>query len=572
MWKSFVRGIAASCPCAHVPDALVEELGADSFWLGVSFGSRGRSLGLGPGGAAAGFRHGRTAAHEGDVRRQKPRTSDEAPSHMVMRNLTKRSVFERWLSFSCLLELHSWELAPESRPGPCEHTCVARRHEERRWRQTTRARDVPVTRTIAPGVRLHLLRTDRFTTSYCRVALHRDLGAEATATAILAQVLQSATRRHPSREALGHRLGDLYGAALHVGVGKLGDRQLLVGSLDWPTAHVPRARGLLAEGLELLRDVWSDPPRVRLGGAEALDPDIVRTEQVNHVRALHSMHNNKGRHAMRSCLASICRDEPYGLDAQGREEDVAAADPVTLATLHRRLLATAPLEIFLVGDLGLRDATRAIRKHLLWSDRSPRSRRVPAVGSVRAARSRPRRIVEEDTVTQGKLVLGLRAAIRGGTALGVAAETLAGVLGGGSYGRLFKVVREEHGLCYYASGGLAPGEGADGHPDRRGPRQRGAGPARDPEAHARRWPAATSIPTALEGFRLDVGHRVEALQRQPARHGRLATRSASTLGLDPSPDSLACAGLQCRDAGRGATRRLASSDSTRPSTCSPEEA
>ena len=65
--------------------------------------------------------------------------------------------------------------------------------------------DVPITRDIAPGVRLHLLRTNRFTTSFCRVVLHRDLGPEATATAILAQVMQSATARHPTREALAYR-------------------------------------------------------------------------------------------------------------------------------------------------------------------------------------------------------------------------------------------------------------------------------------------------------------------------------------------------------------------------------
>lgn len=397
----------------------------------------------------------------------------------------------------------------------------------------TRKRDVPVTRDIAPGVRLHLLRTDRFTTSYCRVALHRDLGPEAGATAVLAQVLQSATRRHPSREALGQRLGDLYGAALHVGVGKLGDRQLLVGSLDWPTAHVPRAGRLLGEGLELLREVWSEPLRTTAGGAEALDPDIVRTEQINHVRALRSMRNDKGRYAVRRCLASVCAGEPYGLEAQGTEADVEALEPVGLAALHRRLIQTAPLEIYFVGNLGLRDATAAIRRHLLWSERSTRIRRVPAVGSVRSARARPRRLVEDDAVTQGKLVLGLRAPIRGGSATGIAAETLAGVLGGGSYGRLFKVVREVHGLCYYASAGWHRPKGILLI-------QTGIEAAN--EARARRLilkltrevAAGDLDPSALEGYRQDIAHRVAALEDSPrAMVGWLQERSA--LGLDPSP-------------------------------------
>ncbi len=399
----------------------------------------------------------------------------------------------------------------------------------------TRARDVPVTRTIAPGVRLHLLRTNRFTTSYCRVALHRDLGAEATSTAILAQVLQSATRRHPTREALGHRLGDLYGAALHVGVGKLGDRQLLVGALDWPTAHVPRAGRMLAQGLELLREVWSDPLRTTVGGAEALDPDIVEREKVNHIRGLRGMTNDKAGFALRSCLASVCRNEPYGLDAQGREADVAGVSAVDLATLHRDLIRRSPIEIFLVGDLGLRDATAAIRKHLLWSGRATRMRGVPPVGSVRAARARPRRIVKDDAVTQGKLVFGFRAPIRGGTAPGVAAETLAGVLGGGSYGRLFRVVREEHGLCYYASAGWHRPKGLMLV-------QTGVDAANEPAARrlilklAREVAGGALEASALDAYRKDVAHRIDALRDSPrAMVGWLQERMA--LGLHESPDA-----------------------------------
>ena len=393
--------------------------------------------------------------------------------------------------------------------------------------------DVPVTREIAPGVRLHLLRTNRFTTSFCRVVLHRDLGSEATATAILAQVLQSATEKHPTRQALAHRLADLYGAGLHVGVTKLGDRQLLVGSLGWPTAHVPNARGLLASGLELLREVWSEPRRIRIDGDEALDPELVATEQVNHRRALRSRRDDKAGYALRSCIASICAAEPYGLDAEGKETEIEAAGPVALAALHRRLIARYPLEIFLVGDLGLRQATEAVRRHLLWTGRAAGGPRLPPVSSVRKARSRPRHLVEEDTIVQGSLVLGLRAAVRPGTAPGVAAECLAGVLGGGSYGRLFKVVREEHGLCYYATAHWQRPKGLLLI-------RIGVDPKNEPRARrlimklVREVAGGVLEPQALESFRRDVVNRVRSLSDSPAAVvGWYQERLA--LGLDPSP-------------------------------------
>jgi predicted Zn-dependent peptidase len=387
-----------------------------------------------------------------------------------------------------------------------------------------------VTKRLAPGVRLHVLRTDRFTTTLCRVALHRDLGAEATATAILGQVLQSGTTRHPSREAVAHRLADLYGASLHVGVEKLGDRQLLAASLEWPTAFVPRPARVLAEGLEFLREVWTDPKR---GAEGALDPDIVRTEQVNHVRNLRALKDDKARYALRACIEKACEGEPFGLDGEGREEDVPGATPAVLAALHRRLLSTAPVEIFLVGDLGLEEAAEAVRKRLLWPGRASRIAEPPPPVSVRAARSRPRRLVETDQVVQGKLVLAYRAPVEPTSPLMPAAQTLAGVLGGGPYARLFKVVREVHGLCYYASASWSTAKGLMLI-------QSGVEPKNEPRATRLIRQLAAEVGRgvldrkALEGYREAMTHRVKSLA--DSRGGAVGWyQEALALGIDPSP-------------------------------------
>jgi predicted Zn-dependent peptidase len=382
-------------------------------------------------------------------------------------------------------------------------------------------------------VRLHLLRTDRFTTSFCRVVLHRDLGSEATATAILGQILQSATARHPTREALGHRLADLYGAALSVGVSKLGDRQILNASLEWPTDHIPRARGVLADGLSLLRGVWSEPVCEQVGGEAVLSPELVETEQRNHLRMLASRRNDKGRHAMRRLIAALCAGEPHGLDAQGREQDVPAATPARLRALHGRLLARAPIDVFLTGDLTPADAVRAVRTHLLWPGRAARPMRVPPVSSVRPPRARPRHLVEHDRIVQGKLVFGYRAPVKPTAKAAFAAETLAGVLGGGSYGRLFKVVREVHGLCYYASAAWQRAKGLmfiqtgiDAANERR--------VRRLVAALTREGAAGELEASSLAAFRQDAAHRVAALADSPrAMVGWHLT--ALTLGLDPSP-------------------------------------
>jgi len=392
-----------------------------------------------------------------------------------------------------------------------------------------RRSDRLVTRRLGAGVRLHVLPTDRFTTSVCRVVLHRDLGEEATATAVLSQVLRGATERHPTREALAERLADLYGASLGLSTERLGDRLLLAATMEWPTAGLPGSRGLLREGLRLMGEVLCHPKR---GPGGALDAEITDTERTNQARALRSLRDDKGRYAARRALAIACAGEPYALSPEGREEDLPGCTPARLAEVHAAMLAHAPMEIFLVGDLDPEAAERAVRRDLLWTGRGAPWRLPPAV-NVRAARARPRRVVEHEQVAQGKLVLVFRAPIAARDARTPAAHTLAGVLGGGPYARLFKVVRETHGLCYYANALWNEAKGLLVI-------QVGIDPKN--EARARRLILAltrevgrgTLEPEALTGYREALAHRVASLA--DSRGGAIAwAHEALTLGLDPSP-------------------------------------
>jgi predicted Zn-dependent peptidase len=384
--------------------------------------------------------------------------------------------------------------------------------------------------TVAPGVLLHVLPSDRFTTTVCRVALHRDLGPEATATSLLSSVLESATARHPTREALAHRLGDLYGAGLSVGVEKLGDRQLLAASLDWPTRGVPGGGASLAEGLRFLREVLTEPKRA----GDALDPEIVATESRNVARSLRALKDDKGRYALRRCLEAACAGEPFALDPEGRLEDLPAATPAALAALHGRLLATAPVEVFLAGDLAAGEARDAVRRHLLWKGRARTPAPVPPVASVRAPRRRPVALVERDAVSQGKLALAFRADVPPDSRLVPAAQAIAGVLGGTPTSRLFKVVRETHGLAYYAGAGWVRPKGMMLV-------QSGVDPKDEPRARrlilklVREVAGGVLEKAAWEAYREAVRHRLHAMQDD--RGSAIAyAQEMTALGLDPRPE------------------------------------
>jgi predicted Zn-dependent peptidase len=385
---------------------------------------------------------------------------------------------------------------------------------------------------VAPGVRLHLFPTDRFTTTVCRVALHRDLGPEAAATALLAQTLEAATERHPTREALAHRLADLYGAGLSVGVEKLGDRQLLAASLDWPTKGLPGRGATLSEGLSFLREVLTRPVRAKDG--VALDEGIVATEAKNLVRSLRAIRDDKARYAVRRCLEAACAGEPYALDAEGREEDVAQATPAALGALHARLVATAPVEVFLAGDLTWTEAVDGVRRRLLWPGRKAPAA-VPPVASARAPRRSPRRLVEEDSVVQGKLAMAFRADLPADSPLVPAAMTIAGILGGTASSRFFKVVRETHGLCYYASAGWARAKGLLLV-------QSGIEPKNEPRVRRlvlsllKETASGRLDPLAHEAYLAQAQTRVESMRDDRGAALGFA-QEMTALGLDPRPEA-----------------------------------
>ncbi len=394
--------------------------------------------------------------------------------------------------------------------------------------------DRPLTRGLAPGVTLHVLPTRRFTTAWCRVALPRRPGRDVSGTSLLASVLEAATERHPTREALAWALADLGGATLGVSVGRLGDAHVLSASLEWPLAGLGRREDLLGKGLRLLGDVLARPKRER-PGRDDLDEGIVSTERQNLAQSLAAVRDDKARYALRRLLETACEGEPYATDALGRTEDLPGIDPRGLSRLHARLLARSPVVVFLAGDVDPAAAVRSVRRHLLWPRRAAGVRRFPRAAAVRRARAVPRRVVERDTVQQTRLALAWRAPVGPRSPLLPAAVVLAGVLGGGSFSRLFKVVRETDGLCYDASAawhaakGLLTVEAGVDEAER-------ARAVRRVRSLVAEVAAGRLDARSLHGFAEAVRSRFEALGDDRASIAAWSL-DALLLGIDPDPEA-----------------------------------
>lgn len=298
---------------------------------------------------------------------------------------------------------------------------------------------------LRPGVGLSVWRTAKFKTNVVEVVLRQPLReATVTANALVPFVLRRGTRRHPTSLDMARFQEELYGADLSVDVAKIGESHNLRFHVEVAAEQfLPGERDLFPKGLGLLREVLLEP---RSDGA-SFHPPYVEQERENLRRAIEGLINNKRQYAVVRLIEEMFRGRPYGLYKYGRVEDLQRLDAASLYEHYQNLLATSPVEIFVVGDLDPEQVARWVDEELPLNP----SRLQP----VPPARSAPafvdgRTIREEQDVRQGVLVMGWTAA--GSYADEVFPAMLAanGILGAFPHSKLFMNVREKASLAYFA--------------------------------------------------------------------------------------------------------------------------
>ena len=301
---------------------------------------------------------------------------------------------------------------------------------------------------LLPGVYLSSLQTDRFKSDCLSLSLLTALDRETVSkNALLPRVLARGTARHPDLDSLNDAMDELYGAQILPLVRKKGEILALgfyAGFLSAP--YVPGGEGLLEGVASLLGELLLNP--LTRGGL--LRRDYVESEREKLVDDIRARVNDKRGYAALRLMEEMCAYEAYGCDELGSEEAAESVGYVELTKYYRQLLQTAPIEIFYCGASSQKDVAAALREALMTLPRGELDEDLGTDVRMNAVEDRPREFRETMDVGQGKLCMGFRlgecmedpdfAAIRVFNAL----------FGGGVNSRLFRRVREELSLCYYA--------------------------------------------------------------------------------------------------------------------------
>lgn len=293
------------------------------------------------------------------------------------------------------------------------------------------------------GFRVFVHRNPKFKTIVLTLHLHRALGEEATKVALLPSVLRRGCRGYPTMRDIVTFLEDLYGSSMGADVLKMGERHFMYLRFEIVNDRfAPRKIRALERAVEFLWRILSEPVR----RAGALQAAYVSQEKENLKRLIEGMINDRMSYAYERCIQEMCKGEAYARYEYGKLEEVDPITPREMGRLHGRLLAEAPIDLYVVGDVEPARVAEAAGKTFKLG-----KRRVKAPPPTQVRGGTGNGIVEHVErldVEQGKFVLGCRTGVAWGHPDTFPLVLYNGVLGAFPHSKLFANVREKEGLAY----------------------------------------------------------------------------------------------------------------------------
>ena len=298
---------------------------------------------------------------------------------------------------------------------------------------------------VASGVRVCSYETDRFTTGRIsfNIAVPLDPNSVSNNT-MIPFILNRSTKEYPSYLELNKKLASLYGATLTPSVAKYGDSLVLRIAMSMIGNKFSfDDEDILLSCAKLLFDVIFSP---NVSGDAFLESEV-EAERRLAIERLITEKNDKRRYALNRMIEEMFAGEPYASNVLGTEEGIVAATPSKLYDAYQKMIRGGRIQVNVTGSANAAAVADLLSSYIEKVDREP----YMLFTSVLYEAESVKRVEEELPVNQGKLVLGFRAGMLDPDEDYPKIKVMTDIFGGGTYSRLFKVVREEMSLCYYCS-------------------------------------------------------------------------------------------------------------------------
>ncbi|MBQ2862899.1 MAG: insulinase family protein [Clostridia bacterium] len=303
-----------------------------------------------------------------------------------------------------------------------------------------------VRRQLKCGAYLNVLQTDKFKKNYISVNFafeHNE--SNAALSSLLSDVLTRATKKYPSLRDVERELDECYGASLSSYTTVKGSYKILTVSIDCLDDHYAfDGEQLFRRSIDMLSEVLFFP----LVENGSFCEEYVDSEKEKLLASIARRNNSKRHYASDRCKSIMCKGEPCGIAAYGSVDAVKRIDARSLYEFYNYMLSESSIEIFYVGSRSLEDVSKPLENMLGSIDVDRHTfLSYPQKLSV----SEPRRVFEDAEYKQSVLVMGYRTNVNSEDDCKYAFILFNSLFGSGVNSKLFRVVREQMHLCYYAS-------------------------------------------------------------------------------------------------------------------------
>lgn len=286
----------------------------------------------------------------------------------------------------------------------------------------------------------YMIQTDKFKTDLIGVYIKRQLNKEeAGLNTLLSRVLVRGTQTLRTTKALNTYLENNYGMILVSDMVKYGDYHILQMKLQFPDPKHLLEKDLLVRAMDFMKSLLFEP----LIEDDRFKDSYFEQEKYHLIDEIKSRVNDKMSYSIDRCIECMYEGEGYAEYVYGDEMAIEAITNEQLYNHYLKVMSTSTVDITVMGDIDFHEVGSMLKEFTF--DESLQTTDVFETHELKAVRE----IHESFDVKQGKLVLGYHTPFVGNHPLFEASVLAYYILGGSPSSKLFKLLREDHGLCYY---------------------------------------------------------------------------------------------------------------------------
>ena len=301
---------------------------------------------------------------------------------------------------------------------------------------------------IKEGIKLHLIKNERFKTNLIAIFLTMPLEREnITKNAMIPMVLRRGSKNMPTQEDISKNLEEMYGAIFDCGIEKKGENHILKFYLESINDEfLPESQGkILKESIDKLLEIVFNP----LVENEEFNKQYIEQEKINLKQIIEGRADNKSRYALDRCVEEMYKDTNYSLYKYGYVEDLENINASNLYISYKKIIEQCNIDIYVSGIVD-EEIIKYIENNNNLKNINNRKSIIKKYEIEKEKPIKEKTIFENLDVNQGKLIMGLKVPMQ---TEDKQYDTIIynSILGGSANSKLFQNVREKASLAYTAN-------------------------------------------------------------------------------------------------------------------------